>query len=149
MDIAGNKYLIFSFVRNANDRHSNQQFYMGKKVIFPQVLDLNDFVAGYCKDNAKYSLYAVVYHSGDLSSGHYVAACKHDGNWILYNDGQAAVIERFWTGNNTSIPSSLSEDDNENLQMPNVEDIDNQNLFYISKNAYILFYEKLEQDDLL
>ena len=147
MDITGNKYLIFSFARYASDRHSNRQSYIGKKVIFPQVLDLEDFVLEFSKRYAKYSLYAVVYHDGDLNSGHYVAACKHDGNWILYNDRQAGVIERFWTFNNTSIPSSLSGDGNEIFQISNVEDIDNQNPFYISKKAYILFYEKLEQDD--
>ncbi len=148
MDITGNKYLVFSFARYASDRHSNRQSYIDKKVIFPQVLDLKDFVLEFSKKYAKYSLYAVVYHDGDLNSGHYVAACKHDGNWILYNDERAGVIERFWTLDNTSIPSSPSENCNENLQMPNVEDIDNQNQFYISKKAYILFYEKLEQDDL-
>ena len=65
------------------------------KVIFPDVLDLHDFV-GDKNGNINYELYAVICHIGPSSmSGHFVAYCKNkmDKRWYLYNDAFVTLCE--------------------------------------------------------
>lgn len=33
-----------------------------------------------------YELYGVINHYGNISNGHYVADCKHDGVWFNFDD---------------------------------------------------------------
>ncbi|XP_045466873.1 ubiquitin carboxyl-terminal hydrolase 32 isoform X2 [Harmonia axyridis] len=41
----------------------------------------------------KYQLYAVVSHSGNLTSGHYISyACNPNGNWYCYNDSSCREV---------------------------------------------------------
>ena len=51
-------------------------------VIIPEILDLKDYVIGPDKDNSKYELYGNILHI----ENHYVAICKNEERWILFND---------------------------------------------------------------
>ena len=52
------------------------------QVIFPENLDLKEYVIGEGKDDAKYELYSYILHR----ENHYISACKNRGNWVLYDD---------------------------------------------------------------
>ena len=46
------------------------------------------------KKNAKYNLYAVVQHHGNIHHGHYTAICYNNiFNWVLFNDSQVKKID--------------------------------------------------------
>ena len=65
------------------------------------------------KKNAKYNLYAIVQHHGNINRGHYTAICYNNTyNWLFFNDSQVKM---------TSTP--------------------------ISKNAYLLFYKKINMEN--
>ena len=51
-------------------------------VIIPEILDLKDYVIGPDKNNSKYELYGNILHI----ENHYVAICKNEERWILFND---------------------------------------------------------------
>jgi ubiquitin carboxyl-terminal hydrolase 8 len=58
-------------------------------------LNLTQFVSADKQDpnNYIYSLYAINYHSGDASSGHYWSSCRNlNDNWYLFNDGHVSKI---------------------------------------------------------
>lgn len=143
INVANNKYFIIPLSRFINERQGRIQQRLNTPVVFPKILDLGKFVNDNDKNsqNTKYSLYAVVYHSGAYGGGHYVAACKHDEQWFLYNDSSVSLIEKFATTADFHNDSVL-ENRNKDLQIEN--EIDEQNHLYVSKNAYILFYEKIE-----
>lgn len=72
-------------------RFDNQNNKIQSHVEFPiDNLDLTPFISKdkHDKNNYIYSLYAVTYHSGDTSNGHYWSSCRNlDGNWYNFNDG--------------------------------------------------------------
>ncbi|KAK9874217.1 hypothetical protein WA026_002571 [Henosepilachna vigintioctopunctata] len=50
-------------------------------------------LAGQDPFDLKYQLYAVVSHSGNLTSGHYISyACNPNGNWYCYNDSSCREV---------------------------------------------------------
>lgn len=51
-------------------------------VYIPETLDLKEYVYGPYKNNSKYELYGNILHI----ENHYVAICKNDGVWIMYDD---------------------------------------------------------------
>ena len=51
-------------------------------VYIPETLDLKEYVYGPYKNNSKYELYGNILHI----ENHYVAICKNDGVWIIYDD---------------------------------------------------------------
>ena len=105
-------YLIIHLKRFKNE---NEKIY--NMISFPlKDLNITDYI---CKDkndknNYIYDLYAINYHIGDISNGHYISSCKSlDGNWYNYDDGN---VTRYTLSN---IEQSL-----------------------INNNAYILFYQR-------
>ena len=62
-------------------------------VDFPEsTLDLSPYSAS--QTSCQYSLYGVTSHSGTLSSGHYMAYCKHPhtGKWHVYDDSEVQSV---------------------------------------------------------
>ncbi|NXI97148.1 UBP50 hydrolase, partial [Psophia crepitans] len=57
-------------------------------------LDLSAYSSPLCCQDTKYSLCAVVNHSGFLDDGHYTAFCKHSvtENWYSFDDAQITKI---------------------------------------------------------
>lgn len=62
-------------------------------VVFPLQLDMQAFVDPSVaeRQQTKYNLLGVVYHSGSLSYGHYTAQafCEGSNQWVYYNDSSA------------------------------------------------------------
>ena len=55
-------------------------------------LDLSNYFEEGGGDRAKYDLYAVIQHHGNISEGHYTAICKINDFWVLYNDSSLSKI---------------------------------------------------------
>jgi len=55
---------------------------------FPEKLDLSEFIENSQESEAKYTLHAVLVHSGDNHGGHYVVYInpKGDGKWFKFDD---------------------------------------------------------------
>ena len=51
-------------------------------VHIPDTLDLKEYVYGPDKNNSQYEIYGNILHI----ENHYLANCKNDGLWIIYND---------------------------------------------------------------
>ena len=50
-------------------------------------LDLRRYIIGPDKNNALYDIYGIIYHLGNgINTGHYIAVCKNNNDWICYND---------------------------------------------------------------
>ncbi|CAK6950051.1 ubl carboxyl-terminal hydrolase 18 [Scomber scombrus] len=69
------------------------------EVIFPQTLNLSEmlreaFSADFAQNNCKYTLYAVVVHSGDAMCGHYTAYVRHSRSWYYADD--SCVEKTSW-----------------------------------------------------
>lgn len=47
--------------------------------------------AGGPQPSTEYEAYGIVRHSGWISGGHYMASCKSDGQWCLYNDSMVSA----------------------------------------------------------
>ena len=59
------------------------------KVIFPETLNLDDYIDKNKDKKLVYNLYAIISHQGnDANNGHFFAYCKHrnTNKWYLYND---------------------------------------------------------------
>ena len=85
------------------------------KVIFPESLNLFDYIDKKQDKEFVYNLYAIISHQGtDANNGHFYAYCKHriNNKWYLYND---------------SIVSECEKNDD-----------------YLNGVSYILFYQSLE-----
>ena len=82
---------------------------------FPFILDMSKYTFGYIHENNSnynYDLKSIVYHTGNINSGHYYSVVKQKDVWTVFNDST--------TGN---------------INSKNISDI-------VSNNAYILFYKK-------
>ena len=85
------------------------------KVIFPESLNLFDYIDNKQDKKFVYNLYAIISHQGtDANNGHFYAYCKHriNNKWYLYND---------------SIVSECEKNDD-----------------YLNGVSYVLFYQSLE-----
>lgn len=84
-------YLIIQLKRFNNDGIKNCTY-----IDFPtDNFNITNYISKEKCDanNYIYSLYSVIYHSGDLESGHYWSCCKNlDNNWYLFNDGHVSKI---------------------------------------------------------
>jgi ubiquitin carboxyl-terminal hydrolase 8 len=109
-------YLIINLKRFKQES-SNNTSKNSNLITFPlKDLNLTSYITKDKNDinNYIYDLYAINYHHGDLSGGHYWSACKNlDGNWYSFNDGN---VSRYVS---TNIESQL-----------------------VTKDAYILFYHR-------
>lgn len=90
-------YLIIHLKRfnhNGNGGNGNKVF---TPINFPiEDLNLTEYMSTDKNDpnNYIYSLYAVNYHSGGVSSGHYWSCCRNlDNNWYLFNDGHVSKFK--------------------------------------------------------
>jgi len=84
------KILIIDLKRFGGDGKKNQ-----KLVSFPiEDLDMSSYVIGYKKNEYKYSLYGVAYHSGGTMGGHYYAAVKTaNQKWFMFNDTNVTAVK--------------------------------------------------------
>ena len=81
------EYLIIHLKRFMHTASSHLKLDINVK--YPNVLDMNPYIIGPKKDEEnKYSLYAVIEHSGSLGGGHYTAhAYNHiKKKWYFFND---------------------------------------------------------------
>ncbi|NWR58362.1 UBP50 hydrolase, partial [Bucorvus abyssinicus] len=67
-------------------------------------LDLSPYSSPLSREDAQYSLCAVVNHTGFLDDGHYTAFCKHSftGNWYSFDDSQITKIPNSSVQTNTA-----------------------------------------------
>ncbi len=57
-------------------------------------LNLEKYIIGPDKLNAIYDIYGVIYHLGNgINTGHYLAICKNNNEWICYNDINVRIFE--------------------------------------------------------
>ena len=200
------KYLRIDLVRfkKGGRDGTSEKIYM--PVVFPQILDLKEYSVAasenqvsefvVSRDNLqkswKYSLYAVIYHTGRVDTGHYFAVCKDkDTNkWFCYNDTSVRCVEKFRTtefpydnkvnnmekclieekkekkeegskeGHKEDLKDGKNNDGSnkkENIQenednkvyekkQEGEESKEEKNTYYVSRNAYILFYEKIDDE---
>lgn len=89
-------------------------------------LDLGPYMCGYGKQNAKYELFAVGLHHGDMYDGHYTAIVKKEkGLWIHYNDDLVQVFAQY----------------SDDISSENVETEMSKNMSHPS--VYLLVYRRL------
>jgi len=98
---------------------------------FPETLDLNEFIEN-PTDNEKFSLFAVLVHSGDNHGGHYVAyiSPKLDGKWFKFDDDVVSKSNRT-----EAIENNFGGSEDESLNVRHCT------------NAYMLVYIKESQKD--
>ena len=79
-------YLIIQLKRFKYSNSILAKFFESNKnetqVIYPEILDLKEYIIGEDRNNSKYELYAYILHL----EHHYISVCKNRGEWILYND---------------------------------------------------------------
>jgi ubiquitin C-terminal hydrolase len=73
---------------------------------FEQFITMSRFTSLKC-DNALYKLTALVSHIGSPEDGHYVAFCRTNENWWLFNDSRASIVNETALFDKT-YPSQLS-----------------------------------------
>ena len=57
-------------------------------------LDIGEYVVGYEKTSASYSLYAIVNHMGSVDGGHYTSCCLNtDNNWYHFDDNVVSLVK--------------------------------------------------------
>ena len=64
----------------------------GIAIDYPDILDLNPYVLDQKSISLKYRLYAVSYHIGEMSGGHYLAACYGwpQKRWYFFDDSSVS-----------------------------------------------------------
>ena len=55
-------------------------------------LDLSQYMENIEGNKAKYDLYGVIQHHGEISHGHYTSICKINDKWYLFNDEKYFLI---------------------------------------------------------
>ena len=109
---------------------------------FPLILDMNKYTENYIKykkeEDNKYKLKSIIIHSGNCDAGHYYAYILDDksNEWFEFNDIR---VERFDIKNLEHEAYSkldiISDDNGNKIEVEN------------SRNAYILFYEKINKNN--
>ena len=89
------EFLILHFKRFITEGSSSRK--NDQLVQYPLTINLKDYVVGpLIEDDARYQLYAVILHTGNINAGHYRAICKspisNDNSWFLYNDSEVTPI---------------------------------------------------------
>ena len=79
-------YLIIQLKRFKYSNSILAKFFESNKnetqVIYPEILDLKEYIIGEDRNNSKYELYAYILHL----EHHYISVCKNRGEWILYKE---------------------------------------------------------------
>ena len=109
---------------------------------FPLILDMNKYTEDYIKykkeEDNKYKLKSMIIHSGNCDAGHYYAYILDDksNEWFEFNDIR---VERF----------DINNIENEAYSKLDIIVDDNGNQIEVEnpRNAYILFYEKINKDN--
>lgn len=90
-------YVIIHLKRFDHSGNGQQGSKVFTPITFPiEDLNLTEYVSPDKNDpnNYIYSLYAVNYHSGNVSGGHYWSCCRNlDNNWYLFNDGHVSKFK--------------------------------------------------------
>ncbi|CAI2366521.1 unnamed protein product [Moneuplotes crassus] len=81
------RYLLVSIQRFYKDSHGSQRK-NEDIVLYPNEFTLENYV----ETETKYSLKAVICHSGDLDSGHYYAYCRRGLDWYYFNDEEVYQV---------------------------------------------------------
>ena len=55
-------------------------------------LDLSQYIEVNQENKAKYDLYAVIQHHGEINRGHFTSICKINDKWYLFNDDKYFLI---------------------------------------------------------
>lgn len=87
--------LIIQLKRFKNHEKTYQLYKVASIIDFPiNNLNFNDYNFKHYKNNAKYELYGVIQHTGNLNSGHYIAYTKNliNKKWYEYNDNNVVHI---------------------------------------------------------
>lgn len=92
------KILIVHFKRFKYNMFSSK---INKNIDFPlDDLNLEKYVEGYDKYNAKYEAYAIINHVGYVGFGHYFAYCKNiNGKWYKFDDSNVTPLSEVKTNN--------------------------------------------------
>ena len=131
------KILVISLKRFQYNKDLNINVKINKNFSFPFSLDLKNFLLNI--DNNKnnvtkcnFILKGIVVHQGEGGYGHYIAIIKDNDNdiWKCYDDKNVKIIDLVDI-QNICYGQKLSESNN-------VENI---------KNAYILFYKKINENN--
>ncbi len=85
------KILIFSLKRfklNFTNKNNKKNYNFSEKLNFLIDFPIDNLdVSKYNSESkAKYELYAVCYHHGNINSGHYTSVCKINNIWLEFND---------------------------------------------------------------
>ncbi|AWO98165.1 putative ubl carboxyl-terminal hydrolase 18-like isoform 2 [Scophthalmus maximus] len=107
-------------------RFRNSRGYTRKldcQVTFPETFDFSEiaregFATDFAQNECKYTLYAVVVHSGSAMCGHYTAYVRHRGNQGWYYADDSFIRQASW------------------------EDVQRTNGKYNSTTAYMLMYRR-------
>jgi len=86
------KILIICFKRFSFSMYSQK---INIPINFPlDNLNLNKYVEGYDKYEAKYNAFGIINHTGGIGGGHYYAYCKYvDNNWYEFNDEGVSPLD--------------------------------------------------------
>ena len=89
-------YLIVQLKRFKH-RNNIMKFFLGSKnstfVNYNESLNLKDFVVGPDKDKSIYNLYGIIIHKEYMNGGHYIAYCKNQGKWCIYDDEKVSFCD--------------------------------------------------------
>jgi hypothetical protein len=90
MEIFKTPYYLIVQLKRFKQRGALLRSFLGSKndtmIDYKEILNLSDFVVGPDKEKSIYYLYGVVVHLALFNGGHYVAFCKNQGDWLIYND---------------------------------------------------------------
>ena len=90
MEIYKTPYYLIVQLKRFKHRGALLRSILGSKnetmIDYNEILNLRDFVVGPDKDKSIYDLYGVVLHLGFLNGGHYIALCKNQNDWLVYDD---------------------------------------------------------------
>ena len=99
------KILIIHIKRFKNEKEKNEE-----KIEFNEEIDLTKY--NFKKLEGKYELHSVVFHQGNLESGHYTSIYKYlnTNKWLLCNDTKIkSISENKFLGNNIDNSSSIGD----------------------------------------
>ena len=133
------RMLLFVLKRFEFDYDTMQKTKINDRYEFPLELDMLKYTDDYkknknCNCNKKYKLKSIVIHIGSSEGGHYYAFIKEDksGLWYEFNDTH---ISRFDIRRLEMEAFGGYYEDEKNNKIEN------------NRNAYLLFYEKIDQSD--